>query len=82
MVYSRSYTMVYIKHTCDSVETEAIEAVFFHPETKVAQKEAQDLVVAVVEQPTVPQVMSALSSFMEIKVVCSIKHVQSIIDIF
>ena len=70
--------MVSVQHAGDTIESETIEVVFLHPETQVAEQEAQNLVVAVVEQSAVPQLMSSLGALMEVQVVAAVEHVQTI----
>ena len=74
----RSNTMVTVEHAGDTVEAEAIKLVLLHPESKVTQEEAQHFMAAIVEQPTVPQLMATLDTLMEIEVVGPIEHVNSI----
>ena len=73
--------MVHVEHAGHSVETETIKLVLFHPKTQVTQKEAQNLMVTIIEQPAVPLLMTALTTFMEIQVIRAIEHIESIQDI-
>jgi hypothetical protein len=70
--------MVCIEHASDTVKPESIKLVLVHPETQVTQKEPQDFVMPIVEQATIPQLMSTLSTLVEIEMVRSIEHVQTI----
>ena len=67
-----------VKHAGYTVETETIELIFFHPESKIAEEEAENLMVAVVEQPAVPQLVSTPSSAVEVKMIRVVKHVQAV----
>ena len=58
--------MIDIHHTRNSVKPETVKLVLFHVEAQVAHQETKDFMVAVVEQPAVPQFMTALTTFMEI----------------
>jgi hypothetical protein len=46
-----------VQHARDTVEAETVELVLLHPESQIAEEEAQDFVAAVVEQPAVPQLV-------------------------
>jgi hypothetical protein len=41
--------MMSIQHAGNSVKPEPIETIFLHPETKIAKKESQHFMVAIVE---------------------------------
>lgn len=69
---------MYVEHAGHSVETEAIELVLLHPEAQVTQEEAQDFVASVVEQSTIPLLVSAFATFMEVQVIGAIEHVEPI----
>ena len=77
----RSDTVMCIEHACYTIEAESVELIFIHPETQVAEKEAEHFMVPVVKKPTVPQLMAALASLMEVLVIRAIKLVQAIEDI-
>lgn len=47
-------TVVSIHHAGDTIEAEAVELIFLHPETEVAQQETQDFMTTVVEKTAVP----------------------------
>jgi hypothetical protein len=74
-------TVVGVDHASDTVEAETIELVLLHPESQVAEQETEDLVMAVVEQPAVPQLVSPLGTLVEVLVVAAVEHVQSIEDV-
>lgn len=73
--------MVLVHHTCDTIEPEAIELEFVQPEAKVAEQESEDLVVGIVEETTVPKVMTALATLMEVEVISAVELVQTIQDV-
>ena len=77
-MYSRSDSVVLVKHTGHPIEAEAIELVLLHPETEVAQEKAEHFMMAIVKEPTVPQVMIALSATMEVMMITAIEHIQAI----
>jgi len=70
--------VVEVHHTCDTIESEAIELVFIHPKPEVGEQESKNLVMAVVEEATVPELMTAPGPLVEVAVIGAIKHVQSI----
>lgn len=70
--------MVGVQHAGDSVESETIEVVLLHPEAQVAEQEAQDFVMTVVEQPAVPQLVSSLGTLVEVEMVAAVKHVETV----
>lgn len=69
--------MVLVHHTGHPIKPEAIEHVDIHVEAEVRQEEAQHFVVAVIEEPRVPQLMSAFSTFMEIEMIGAVEHVDA-----
>jgi hypothetical protein len=73
--------MVKVQHTRHTIKPEAIKLIFVHPKAEVTQKEAHNLVMAVVEQPAVPLVMASLASRVEVLMVCTIKLVQAVQNI-
>lgn len=52
--------------------------ILVHPETQVAEQEAHDFVVTVVEESAVPLVVAALASTVEVLVIGSVELVQTI----
>lgn len=74
----RSNTVVHVKHTSDTVETETIKLILVHPEAQVTQEEPQHFMMPIVEQTTIPKLMATLSTLVEIEMIGSIEHVQAI----
>jgi hypothetical protein len=75
-------TVMKIHHTRHTVKPEPVKLILFHPEPQIAQQEAQNFMVAVVEQSTVPKFVTAFATFMEVLVVSAIKLVQTVKDVF
>jgi hypothetical protein len=75
-------TVVEIHHTRDAVKTEPIELILLDPKAQIAQKKAYDLVRAVVEQATVPKLMTAFSTFVKVQVVTTVEEIQAIENVF
>lgn len=73
--------MVDVEHTGDAVEPESIKLVLLHPETKIAQEEPEHFMASIVEQTTVPLVMATLTTLMEVKVISTIKLIDTIRNI-
>ena len=67
-----------VENTGDTVETETVKVVLLHVESQIGQQESQDLVMAVVEQPRVPQLVTTLSTLVEVEVVATVKLVQPV----
>lgn len=67
-----------VQHTGDSVEAEAIELVFVHPEAKVAQQKTHHFMVTIVEKTTVPLVMISFAAAVEVLMISSVKIVETI----
>ncbi len=79
---SSSDTVVGVEHRRDSVESEPIKSIFLHPEETVAQQEAKHFVVTIVEKTRVPKFVSTLGAFVEVKVVGTVEHVETVKDVF
>lgn len=73
--------MVGVEHTGDTVETESIKLVLLHPETKIAQEEPEHFMVSIVEQTTIPLVVTALTTLMEVQVISAIELIDTIRNI-
>lgn len=73
--------MMQIHHTGHPIKPKSIELVHLHVEAEIAEQETHDLMVAIVEEPTVPELMSTFSAFMEILVVRAIEIIDSIEDV-
>lgn len=73
--------VVGVHHGGDAVEAEAVELVLFHVEAEVAEQEAEDLVVIVVEEAAVPELVSAFDAAVEVLVVCAVELVQAVVHI-
>jgi hypothetical protein len=67
-----------IKHAGHTIKPEPIELVLVHPETQIAQQEPHYFMMAIVEQPAVPLVMSTLATTMEVLMVSAVELVQTI----
>lgn len=70
--------MVSVEHARHTVEPEAVKVVLVHPESEVAQQEAHDFMMTIVEQSAVPELMSSLWALVEVLMVSSIKLIQTI----
>ena len=70
-----------IHHTGDTVEAEAVELELLQPIPHIAHQEAKDLMVSIVEQTTVPKLVSTFATFMEIKMIRASELVDSIEDV-
>ena len=70
--------MVLVQHAGHTIEAEAIELILLHPESQVAEQEAQYLMVTVVEQSAVPKLVGTLWSAMEVLMIRPIELVESI----
>src|ERR1700712_1821945 len=66
---SRSNTMMGVHHAGDTIETESVKVVLVHPEAKITEKEAENLVMSIVEQPAVPKLVLSFGTRMEVLVV-------------
>ena len=73
--------MMLVHHTCDAIKPETVKLVFVHPETKIAQQEAQDFVMAIVEKAAVPEVVASLAAFVEVEMVSAVKLVDTVENI-
>ena len=74
--------MMLVHHTSHPVKTEAVELVHIHPVAKIAHQETQYFMVSVIEETTVPKLVSTSGSFVEVMVVAPIKMIQAIKDVF
>lgn len=74
-------SMMEVHHAGHTVESEAIELVRLHVEAEVTEEEAQDLVVSIVEQSAIPELVTALATFVEVEVVCTVKIIDTIEDV-
>jgi hypothetical protein len=74
-------TMVLVHHTRNTIESEAVELEFIHPEAEVAEQESENLMVGIVEEATIPQVMAALATLMEVEVISAVEFIQTIQDV-
>jgi len=50
---SRPNTMVFVHHTGHAVEAETVKLIFLDPEPEIREQEAENLVMPIVEQPTI-----------------------------
>lgn len=67
-----------VHHTGHTVEAEAVELERLDPPSEVAQQETEDLMVAVVEQATVPEFMTSFASLVKILVIGAVKLVNTV----
>lgn len=74
-------TMVLVHHARHAVEAEAVELVLLDPEAQIAEQEAEDLVVAVVEEAAVPELVPAAAALVEVLVVGAVELVDAIEDV-
>jgi hypothetical protein len=73
-----THTMMLVHHTGHTVESEPVKHVLVHVKPQVGQEEPKDFVVSVVEQSTVPELVSASSAFVEVAVIRAVKVVEAI----
>ena len=66
-----------VHHAGDAVKSETIEHVHVHVESEVGQEEPKNLVMTIIEETRIPKLVSAFYSFVEVKVVRAIEHVDS-----
>ena len=66
-----------VHHASHSVETEAIKHVYVHVISQVRKQKAQDLVVPIVEEPRIPELMTASCTLVEVLVVWSIEFIDA-----
>ena len=74
-----SQPVIPVDHTRHTVETETVKVIFLKPVLAVAQKEAHDLVLAVVEAAGAPGRMMPLRAFVEIQVLTAVEQAKSLI---
>jgi hypothetical protein len=73
--------MMLVHHTGHTIKPKPVKHVLVHVKPQVGQEEPQNLVVAIVEQSTVPKLVSTPGSFVEVTVIGSVKVVQSILRV-
>lgn len=71
-----------IEHASNAIKTETVEVILIHPESEITKEKAHDLMMTIVEQATVPLVMTALATTVEILVVGAIKLIKTVQNIF
>ena len=74
-------TVVKVHHACHAVEPETVEFELFHIEPQIAEEEAKDLVVSVVEQSAVPKLVVPSRSTVEVEVISSVEHIKAVKDV-
>lgn len=74
-------TVVNVHHAGNAVESEAVELILLHIEPKIAEKESENFVRPIVEQPAIPELMAAFYAFVEVKVVGAVKLVDAVEDV-
>lgn len=74
--------MVNIHHASDTIESITVKLILLYPETEIAEEETKDFVMTIVEQATVPEVMSSFSASMEIQVISAIKEIEPVENVF
>jgi hypothetical protein len=67
-----------VHHAGDAIESETVELILFHPEAQVAEQEAQNFVVTIIEESAIPKLMSALGTFVKVLMVTAIKVVEAV----
>ena len=77
-----SQSVAIIEHRGDTVEAEAVEAIFLKPELAVAEQEVKHLVLSVVEAKRVPCRVLAAMVAIEVLVVAAIEAAKSLKLIF
>jgi hypothetical protein len=75
-------TMMCIHHARHAVEPEAVKLVLVHVVPQIGEQEAHDLVVAVVEEPRVPELVLALGALVEILVVGPVEFIKTVEHVF
>jgi hypothetical protein len=70
-----------IHHAGDAVKPEAIKHVDIHVVAEIRQEEAEHFVTAIVEQSRIPEFVTTSGTLVEIKVIGSVKHVDSDISV-
>jgi len=73
--------VVEIHHAGDTIEAEAVKFVFFHVKPKIAEEEAENLVASVVEQSAVPELVVPFRSTVEVEVIGSVEHIETVKDV-
>ena len=73
-----SQTVVVVQHGGHTVEAEAVEVVFLHPELQIAQQEMDDLVLVVVKAFGAPGTVVAPGTFVEELVGGAVKFVDAL----
>ena len=76
-----SDTVVLVHHAGHTIESEPVELELLHPVAKIAEQESYNLVRPIVEEAAVPEIVTSLSSLMEIEVVSSIELVETVQDV-
>ena len=71
-------TVVVVHHAGYAVEPETVKLVLFHPEAQVTHEETEDLMMSIVEQTTVPEIVPAAGTLVEVEVVGAIEQVKAV----
>lgn len=69
--------MMLVHHAGDTIEPEAIKHVYVHPESEVRKQKAEYFMVAIIEKARIPLIVSASATFMEVKVIRTIIHIDT-----
>lgn len=72
--------MMLVHHTGNPIEPEPVKHVFVHVEPEIREEEPHDFVVAIVEESTVPELVSSSRAFVEVAVVGPVKVVEAAED--
>ena len=72
-------TVIPVNHTRHTVETETVKMIFLKPVLAVAQEEAHDLVLAVIEAAGAPGRVMPLRTFVEIQILAAVKQAKALI---
>lgn len=72
--------MMLVHHTRNTIESEPVKHVFVHVEPEIREEEAHDLMVTIVEESTIPELVSSSRAFVEVAVVGAVKVVEAAKD--
>jgi hypothetical protein len=73
--------VVDVHHTRDTVKSEAIKFEFLHIKPEIAEEKAENLVASIVEQSAIPELVVPFRSAMEVEMICSVVHIETVQDV-
>lgn len=76
-----AHSVVLVHHAGNPVKAEAVKLELIHPKAQIGEKETENFMVSIVEEPRVPKVVPATCAFMEIEMVSTIKHVEAAVSV-